>query len=183
MRRKKHLFWLAAVGLFVVVGVAAATQPHPQTTDVSAAFTADQVRSHSRTCTQDGNTFRITNAVWRGTATSAEPRLAGALVISTRTVLNETTGDGWFSGTWRSKAPASMKPGKGGRPHANARLSGVIDNGNHLDGLATGQAWAPWARLLGNMSATVIGNTVSGELGANAPVAPDNSALLFRGGC
>jgi len=183
MRRKKHLFWLAGLGLFVLVGVAAAVQPHPQTADVSAAFTADQVRSHSRTCTQGGNTFRITNTVWRGTATSAEPRLAGTLVISTRMVLNETTGDGWFTGTWRSKAPAAMHPGKGGRPHANTRLSGVIDNGNHLDGLATGQAWAPCARLLGNMSATVIGNTLSGELGANAPVAPDNSALLFRGGC
>ena len=183
MPRKKHLFWLAAVGLFVLVGVAAATQPHPQTADVSAAFTADQTRSHSRTCTEDGNTFRITNAVWRGTSTSAEPRLAGNLVISTRTVLNETTGDGWVSGTWRTTAQASMKPGRGGRPRSNAHLSGVIDNGNHLDGLATGQVRAPWARLLGNWSATVIGNTVSGELGANAPVAPDNSALLYRGGC
>ncbi|HKB20258.1 MAG TPA: hypothetical protein VKC65_04525 [Gaiellaceae bacterium] len=183
MRQKKNLFWLAALGLFVVVGVAAAVQPHPQTADVSAAFTADQVRSHSRTCTQDGNTFRITNAVWRGTSTSAEPRLAGGLVISTRTVLNETTGDGWFSGTWRTKAPAAMKPGKGGRPRSNARLSGVIDNVNHLDGLASGQVYSLWARLLGNMSATVIGTTLSGELGANAPVAPDNSAVLYRGGC
>ena len=76
-----------------------------------------------------------------------------------------------------------MKPGKGGRPRSNARLSGVIDNGNHLDGLATGQVRARWARLLGNWSATVIGNTLSGELGANTPVAPDNSALLYRGGC
>jgi hypothetical protein len=76
-----------------------------------------------------------------------------------------------------------MKPGKGGRPRSNAHLSGVIDNGNHLDGLATGQVRAPWARLLGNWSATVIGNTLSGELGANTPVAPDNSALLYRGGC
>ena len=183
MRRTKHLFWLAALGLLVLVGVAAATQPHPQTADVSAAFTADQTRSHSRTCMRDGNTFRITNAVWRGTATSAEPRLAGDLVISTRTVLNETTGDGWFSGTWRSRAPSSMNPRHGGRAHAKARLSGVIDNSNHLDGLATGQAWAPWARLLGNLSATVIGNTLSGELGANTPVAPDISALLYRGGC
>jgi len=183
MRRKKHLFWLAGLGLFVLVGVAAATQPHPQTADVSAAFTADQVRSHSRTCMQDGNTFRITNAVWHGTSTSAELRLAGNLVLSTRTVLNETTGDGWFSGTWRTTAPSQMKPGKGRRPRSNARLSGVIDNGTHLDGLATGQAYAPWARLLGNLSATVINTTVSGELGANAPVAPDNSALLYRGGC
>jgi hypothetical protein len=110
------------VGLFVLVGVAAATQPHPQTADVSAAFTADQTRSHSRTCTQDGNTFRITNAVWRGTSTSAEPRLAGNLVISTRTVVNETTGDGGSPGPG-ARRPSPMKPGKGGRPHANARLS------------------------------------------------------------
>jgi hypothetical protein len=183
MRRKKHFFWLAAVGVFVLVGTAVAVQPHPQTSDVSAAFSADQVRSHSRTCTQGGNTFRVTNAVWRGTSTSSEPRLAGNLVISTRTVLNETTGDGWLSGTWRTTPPASLKPGKGGRPRSNARLSAVIDNGNHFDGLATGQVRAPWARLLGNLSAVVNGTTITGELGANAPVAPDNSALLFRGGC
>lgn len=183
MRRKKHLFWLSAVGLLVLVGVAAATQPHPQTADVSAAFTADQTRLHSRTCTQDGNTFRITNAVWRGTSTSAEPRLAGNVVITTRTVVNETTGDGWMSGTWRTTPTAQMNPGKGRRPRSNARLSGVIDNGNHIDGLATGEVRADWARLLGNFSATVIGNSLSGELGANAPVAPDNSALLFRSGC
>ena len=183
MRRTKHLFWLAAVGLFVLIGTAAARQPHPQTADVSAAFSADQFRSHSRTCTEGGNTFRVTNAVWRGTSTSAEARLAGNLVIATRTVLNETTGDGWFSGTWRTAPQTAMNHGKGGRPRSHARLSGVIDNGNHLDGLASGQVRAPWARLLGNFSAVVNGSAVTGELGANAPVAPDNSALLFRGGC
>ena len=140
MRRYMYLSMLVAVGLFMIAGVAAATQPHPQTQDVSAAFSADQVRSHSRTCTQGGNTFRITNAVWRGTSTSTEPRLAGTLVISSRTVVNETTGDGWMSGTWRTTpSGGQMKHGKGGRPRSNARLSAVIDNGNHLDGLATGQ--------------------------------------------
>jgi hypothetical protein len=183
MRRKKHLFWLTVVGLFVLVGTAAAVQPHPQTSDVSAAFSADQVRSHSRTCMEGGNTFRVTNAVWRGTATSAEPRLAGNIVIATHAVLNETTGDGWLSGTWRTDGTSSMKPGKGGRPRSRAQLRAVIDNGNHLDGLATGEVRAPWARLLGNWSATVAGNSLTGELGANAPVAPDNSALLYRGGC
>jgi hypothetical protein len=184
MRRYTYLSLLVAVGLFVIAGVAAATQPRPSTQDVSASFTADQVRSHSRTCTRGGNTFRITNAVWRGTSTSTEPRLAGNLVIATRTVVNETTGDGWLSGSWRT-TPSSgqMKPGKGGRPRSNARLSAVIDNGNHLDGLATGQVRVPWARLLGNWSATIDGNTLSGELGANVPAVPDNSALIYRGGC
>jgi hypothetical protein len=185
MRRYMHLSLLAAVGLFVTVGVvAAATQVRPQTQDVSAAFSADQVRSHSRTCTAGGNTFRITNALWRGDSTSAEPRLAGRLVVATRTVVNETTGDGWLSGTWRTtgQTPAA-KPGKGARPRSWARLSAVIDNGNHLDGLATGHTRGPWSRLLGNWSATIVGDTLSGQLGAVVPVAPDNAALLYRGGC
>jgi hypothetical protein len=59
----------------------------------------------------------------------------------------------------------------------------VIDNDNHLDGVANGEVRRPGARLLGNWSATIVGNTLAGELGANAPVAPDNSALLYRGGC
>ena len=54
-------------------------------------------------------------------------------------------------------------------------VSPSIDNDNHLDGVANGEVRRPGARLLGN--------TLAGELGANAPVAPDNSALLYRGGC
>ena len=178
MRRFKHVLPLAAVGLLVLVGAAAATQPKVQTSDVSSAFTATQTRMHTRTCTRDGNTFRVTNAVWRGTSTSAEPRLGGTVVIATHTVVNETTGDGWLSGTWRTKSSVPNPPAR-----SNARLSAVIDNGNHADGLATGIARGPWARLLGNWSATITGATLAGELGANAPVAPDNSALLYRGGC
>ena len=68
MRRPKHVVLLTAVGLFVLVGAASATQSHPQTTDVSAAFTATQTRMHTRTCTENENTFRVTNAVWRGTS-------------------------------------------------------------------------------------------------------------------
>ena len=181
MRHPKHVVLLTAVGLFVLVGAASATSPQLQTTDVSAAFTATQTRMHTRTCDVDGNTFRITNAAWRGTSTSAEPRLAGTLVVTTHTVLNETTGDGWASGTWRTTADSPANPRT--RAKSNARLSAVIDNGNHLDGLASGDVRRPPSRLLGNWSATIVGNTLSGELGANAPVAPDNSALLYRGGC
>ena len=180
MRQSKYVPLFVAVGLFVLVGIASATTPHPQTTDVSAAFTANQIRSHSRTCTEGDNTFRVTNAVWRGTATSSEPRLSGRVVIATHAVLNVTTGDGWLSGTWRT-SNQSANPKTTAR--SKAKLSAVIDNGNHLDGLASGEAHNPGARLLGNWSATIVGDTLSGELGAIVPVAPDNSALLFRGGC
>ncbi len=183
MRRMKHAFWLSIVGLLVLVGAAVAVQSRPQTSDVSAAFTADQTRSHSRTCTRGGNTFRITNAVWRGTSTSAEARLAGNVVISTRAVVNETTGDGWLTGTWRSTGTSSMNPGRRGRPRSNGNLHAVIDNGNHVDGLVTGEVRAPYSRLLGNWSAMIVGNTLAGELGANAPIAPDNAAIIYLGGC
>jgi hypothetical protein len=180
MRHPQHFLLLAAVGLFVLVGAASANPPHPQTADVSAAFSATQTRMHTRTCTEDGNQFRVTNATWRGTSTSAETRLAGMLVITTHAVLNETTGDGWATGTWRTTDnTASPRT----RAKSNARLSAVIDNGNHLDGLATGDVRRPIGRLLGNWSATIIGNELSGELGADAPIAPDNSALIYRGGC
>jgi hypothetical protein len=183
MRRMKHAFWIAAIGVFVLVGTAAAVQPRPQTADVSASFTADQTRSHSRTCTRDGNTFRITNAVWRGTSTSNEERLGGNVTIATRTVVNETTGDGWLTGTWRSAGTSSMRPGRPGRPRSHGNLRGVIDSGNRVDGLLTGEVRAPYGRLLGNWSATIAGNTITGEIGAVAPVAPDNSALIYLGGC
>ena len=176
MRRSKQLLLLTAAGALIAATVAiAANVPHPQTSDVSAAFTAQQARTNSHTCTEAGNTFRVTNAVWRGTSTSAEPRLAGNLVIRTHAVLNETTGDGWVSGTWRSRNPGSGS--------ASAQLSAVIDNGNHLDGLANGSVHGDSSRLLGNWSATIVATTLTGELGANTPVAPDNSALLYRGGC
>jgi hypothetical protein len=181
MRHPKHVVLLAAVGLFVLVGAASATRSHPQTSDVSATFTASQTRMHTRTCTEAGNTFRVTNATWNGTSTSTEPRLAGPLVITTHAVLNETTGDGWVSGTWRTRNEGTARPRTNARSHA--RLSAVIDGGNHLDGLANGEARHPYARLLGNWSATIVGSTLSGQLGSNVPAAPDNSALLYRGGC
>lgn len=181
MRHSKRVVLLATVGLFVIVGAALATQPRPETADVSAAFTANQTRMSTRTCDVDGNTFRITRSTWRGTATSSEPRLSGALVITTRTVLNETTGDGWASGTWRTVNDTVGNPRT--RAKSNARLQAVIDNGNHLDGLATGETRRPYSRLLGNFSATIVGSTLSGELGADSPVAPDNSAILYRGNC
>ena len=176
MRRTKHALLLLAGAALVVVSVAAATRSHPQTSDVSASFTTSQSRMHTRTCTEGANTFRVTNATWRGMATSTESRLNGDLVIRTHTVLNETTGDGWLTGSWHTRNASTNQ-------RSNARLNAVIDNSTHVDGLANGEVHRPGLRLLGNLSATIVGTTLAGELGANVPVAPDNSALLYRGGC
>ena len=183
MRRKKHLFWLAAVGLFVLVGVAAATQPHPQTADVSAAFTADQTRSHSRTCTQDGNTFRITNAVWRGTVDERRARLVAISSSRRARSSNETTGDGWLSGTWRSKAPASNAPGQG-RPPARERTA----LGSHRQRQPPRRPRdRPGRAPLGSPARQLVGDGHRQHPVRRArrehARAPDNSALLYRGGC
>jgi hypothetical protein len=181
MRLDKHVVLLAAAGLFVLVGAALATPPPPQTSDVSAAFSANQTRMSTRTCDVDGNTYRVTRSTWRGTSASSEPRLSGALVVTTRILVNETTGDGWLSGTWRTVNDSPGNPRT--RAKSMGRLSAVLDNGNRLDGLVTGETRRPYARLLGNFSATIAGSTLSGELGADALVAPDNSAILYRGNC
>lgn len=175
MSRAKILLTCMGLAALVATSIAAASHRQLQTSDVAATFMANATNLKTRTCTVGANTFRVTRGTWRGTSTSAEARLAGNLVIRGHSVLNVTTGDGWFAGKWHSRNPA------GGR--ANAGLSAVIDNANHLDGLAAGTVHAPGARLLGNWSATTVGETLSGNLGSNAPVAPDNSALLFRGGC
>jgi hypothetical protein len=125
--------------------------------------------------------FRITNTVWRGTSTSSEPRLAGTLTLRTRSVVNVATGDGWLSGSWASRSAVATKGGS--RLGANAGLTAVIDDTTHVDGLANGRVHRPWGYLRGNWSAAIAGDSISGALGANAPVAPDNSAIIFRTGC
>jgi len=184
MRRPKYVLPLAAIGVLAFAAgiVSAARQPAIQTADVSTAFNATQTNMSTRTCVQDGNTFRITRSTWTGTATSAEPRLNGNLILKTKTVVNETTGDGWLTGSWRT-SPGTSPPGRQGQPRSVAAVSAVIDDGNHADGWAKGWARPQHQRLFGNWSALINGDTITGELGANAPVAPDNSALLFRGGC
>ena len=184
MRRTKLLLLSAGVVALAATSIAAASalRQRAQTTDVAATFTATATHTNSRTCTgKGGATFRITNAVWRGTSTSTEPRLAGTLTLRTRSVVNVATGDGWLSGIWVSRAAAATNGGS--RPGANAGLTAVIDGATHVDGIAKGRVHRPWGHLRGNWSAAIAGDSITGALGANAPVAPDNSAIIFRTGC
>jgi hypothetical protein len=173
MRRTKLLLVAVGVSTLVATSIAAASGgKRAQVSDVSATFTATASRTTTSTCTGEGGTaFTITKAVWRGTASSAEPRLAGELVLHTRAVVNNTTGDGWLNGSWRSR-------GANGRAHAH--LSAVIDNGAGIEGLATGRVHRPWGHLRGNFTAAITGNTIAGSLGTGSST---NSAIIFRTGC
>ena len=114
MRRKLLLLSAGVVALAATsIAAASALRHRAQTTDVAATFAATATHQNSRTCTAHGGAmFRITNTVWRGTSTSTEPRLAGALTLRTRSVVNVTTGDGWLSGSWASRT-AAPAPGRG----------------------------------------------------------------------
>ena len=185
MRRTKLLLLSAGVVALAAASIAAAsTLRHgAQTADVAATFAATATHQNSRTCVAHGGAlFRITNTVWRGTSSSTEPRLAGALTLRTRSVVNVATGDGWLSGSWASRTAAVATNG-GARPGANASLTAVIDGATHVDGIANGRVHRPWGHLRGNWSAAIAGDSITGALGANAPVAPDNSAIIFRTGC
>jgi hypothetical protein len=181
-------FLLLALGLggLVASSLAAASPPtRPATSDVGATFTANATRTSTRTCTGAGGaTLRITNAVWRGIAASTEPRLNGALVLRTRSVVNVATGDGWLNGTWHSRNSNPAVPATNrAREGANASLIAVVDQATHIDGLALGRVHVPWGYLRGNFSAAIAGDAITGSLGVNAPNAPDNSAIVFRTGC
>ena len=187
MRRTKLLLLSAGVAALAATSIAAASalRQRAQTADVAATFTATAARTSSRTCVgQGGVTFRITHAVWRGTSTSTEPRLAGTLTLRTRSVVNIATGDGWLSGTWASRSiPPAANTRRNARLSSNAGLTAVIDDATHVDGIANGRVHRPWGHLRGNWSAAIAGDSITGALGANAPVAPDNSAIIFRTGC
>lgn len=184
MRRTKLLLMSAGVAALAATSVAAASalRERAQTADVAATFSATATRTSTRTCVGQGEaTFRITNTVWRGTSTSTEPRLAGTLTLRTRSVVNVATGDGWLNGTWASRAAAAARGSA--RPGANAGLTAVIDETTRVDGIANGRVHRPGGFLRGNWSAAIAGDSITGALGANAPVAPENSAIIFRTGC
>lgn len=185
MRTKLLVLALGLAALAATTIAAASYFSKARTSDVAATFTATASRVNTRTCTGEGGaTFKITHAVWRGTATSTEPRLAGELVLRTLSVVNVATGDGWLNGSWQSRnTPPAPTHGKRGRVGANAALIAVVDDTVKLDGLALGRVHRPWGHLRGNFSAAVTGEELAGSLGANAPGVPDNSAIVFRTGC
>lgn len=175
MSRTKLLLVAVGVSTLVATSIAAASGgKRAQVSDVSATFSATATRTATRTCTgEGGTTFTITNAVWRGTATSTEPRLAssvGGLVLRTHAVVN-SAGDGWLNGTWHSRNAPN------GRAHAH--LSAVID-GASIEGLATGRVHRPSGHLRGNFTAAITGSTIAGTLGNSSST---NPAIIFRTGC
>jgi hypothetical protein len=168
---------LALGGIAIARSGGGADKIEPATAEFRV--TAEDVRT--RTCqTSDEHTIHITRGTWRGQSTGHE-RLTGALVIRATAVVDQDSGLGFTKGHARVRS-------EDGRFKAHARLSAVNIQRGKLDGFVTGhthERGGPHWRLLGNFSATFNedGSELTGQLGADEPVPPTNSAVFHRGHC
>jgi hypothetical protein len=198
--RVKRFIGLAMMAalMLTVAGIAVAHNGgNPGKTEAaSATFTATPTdQSTTKTCTGADGTYAITKGVYTGTSTG-DPRLTGDILIRTKSVINQDNGLGVTNGTVWLKAPATPKVtaahhGGGNRQQfkAVARLTAVNTNKGKLDGLLAGTAknadGTGSTGLVANFSAefNADGSQLTGELGGNAPVAPDNSAVFIGRPC
>jgi hypothetical protein len=171
----RSLIVLAVTGALVFAGVAIAKHVAASTDAVSATFAAATVSDlRSRTCTGADGTYVVTHAKYTGTATSADARLTGNLVLHARSVYNTTENLGWVSARWHLTDANGVGKGRG-------HLRAVNVNGQ-LEGLLSGQVRGPHGRLLGNVSAafTSAGGFSGGQLGAGSTA---NTAIVHAGSC
>ena len=143
---------LALLALFMAAalaaaGVAAAHRGAPSVQSVNAAFDATTVTQHSlTTCSVNGgDTFQATRAMYTGTATSSDPRLAGALTIRAWSLVDTTNGVGHLFGTFRIKGT--------GNNRAHGTLNAAIAGGK-ASGLARGFVRGQWGHVVASMGAT-----------------------------
>ena len=129
---------------------------------VAGTFSAASVSTRSRSCqTTDGKTIVVTNGRYAGTALG-DADLAGPIRLYARSVIN-SDGVGVVHGKLRIDVAGA---------DTVAHFTTVYDHGK-LAGFARGHAREPYARLLGNLSASFnaasgfsdgkIGNTDGGS--------------------
>lgn len=138
---------LGVVAALVVAGVAiAASKPVSATaTSVSAAFTATTVsHAHNTTCTnKGGDAFQETDATYKGTSTSQDPRFNGPITIKAHSFLDTTSSVGVLNGTFTIV---------GSKKNAvTGKISGVLSADGAFSGLASGTAKGPNGALLASL--------------------------------
>lgn len=172
-------FALVALVALVVAGFAIAHGGQTKkTSPVSATFTAAPTEKTTTVqCTGGDGTYNITRGVYEGTATGSGGVLSGAISLRTKSVVNTTTGYGYTEGK------VTLRDADG-KLTAKARLIAVNTQNGVLNGFLDGRVKEE-GHLLANFSAAfnADGSSFSGELGAEAPVAPQNSAIVTSGSC
>jgi hypothetical protein len=175
---------LALVTLVALLAAGAALAHKLQATGTNraaATFTATPTaQTRTTTCTGPDGAYTITRGVYTGTSVGGTvpggTQLTGNITVRTFSVVNTTKAIGW------TKGAVVIRDATTGTTKARASLVGV-NTGPKLDGLTIGAVRGA-GKLIANFSATASATgTVTGELGADAPVAPTNSAILFNGAC
>lgn len=177
---------LAAILALAVAGIAVAhkASQSAKTEPTQATFTAtpDADKTKTRQCTGEDGTYNIAKGVYNGTSTG-DPRLTGNITIKTESVVNLDNGLGW------TKGRVFLRDADTGTLKASAGLDAVNTQRGKLDGFLKGQARDAGGKghlsLLANFSATfnADGTQLTGELGSEAPVPPQNSAILHGKPC
>jgi hypothetical protein len=160
-------------------GVAIAHEGAKADTDaVTATFQAERTKVSEKTCTGADGTYRSAHEEFRGTVTSSDPRLSGAVVLKTRSFINQTTGLGTTSGQATLRAAD-------GKARGTARLTAVNTQRGVLEGVLQGRVKAsgdaPAGTLTANFHAQFSSETaLAGTLGGGAGA---NTAVVQGGGC
>jgi hypothetical protein len=148
---RRVLLASAAVIALAAAGIAIAGPGGPASTSlVSATFYANTlVKSHSETCTPPapGDAYTMTDAVFTGTASSSDPRLAGPITIHVKSVYDTTKNVGSLRGNAEIDSTTTPPGHFHGRLNA-VNVNGVVQgwfNGNLGDG---SQAMARFRRHL-----------------------------------
>jgi hypothetical protein len=150
---------LAATSIAVAHGIDGAKTA----TAVSGTFSAAPSGAvTTRTCTTtDNKTITIADAKYTGTAVSTNADLAGVITLRARSVINTTDNVGTVKGAYR------IDVASGG--DTVGAFSTVYDHGT-IAGWTDGRAHTPFARLLGNLSATFAATTTGfqgGKIGGD----------------
>jgi hypothetical protein len=127
----------------------------------SATFDAATVSNkYQVTCSvTGGDTFQATRAIYTGTASSSDPRLAGTLRIRAWSLVDTTNGVGHVYGVFHIK---------GADTRAHGTLNAALASGK-ASGLARGFVRHQWGRIVVSLGATFDPNAgfSSGSLGGS----------------
>jgi hypothetical protein len=161
-RKRLALLGAIAAAALAAAGVAAAHRGAPSVQSVTATFNATTVTQHSlTTCSVNGgDTFQATRATYTGTATSADPRLAGTLTIRAWSLVDTTNGVGHLFGNFRIVGA--------GRDRAHGTLNAAIAGGN-ASGLARGFVRGKWGHVVASLGSAFSPTTgfSSGSIGSS----------------
>jgi hypothetical protein len=161
-RKRIGLLGLFVAAALAVAGVAAAHRGAPSVQSVSATFNANTVtQRYLTTCSVNGgDTFQATRAIYTGTATSSDPRLAGALTIRAWSLVDTTNGVGHLFGKFRIEGT--------GRNLAHGTVNAAISGGT-ASGLARGFVRGKWGHVVASLGATFdpTAGFTSGSIGSS----------------